>query len=74
MYGSWINVLRDKRTFYHNETKEYVVGKQKAIEIDKLCDFIALEAIHKYYYPAFISETSSDIDYQNGTKNRKYGL
>jgi len=50
IYGSHINTLREKRSFYHDQTYGYLVGRHKAIEIDYLSDFIACEALHKYYY------------------------
>jgi len=50
IYGSHIDTLREKRSFYHDQTYGYLVGRHKAIEIDYLSDFIACEALHKYYY------------------------
>jgi N-acylneuraminate cytidylyltransferase/CMP-N,N'-diacetyllegionaminic acid synthase len=44
---SYIEVLKKKRTFYHERTLGYIVSKYKSPEVDDICDFIMIEAILK---------------------------
>mgnify|MGYP006276657243 CR=1 FL=1 len=48
VYVSRIDVLRAKRSFYHDDTAGYVVPKWKSIEIDDLDDFLIAEALIKH--------------------------
>jgi len=47
IYISYIETLKQKRTFYHESTLAYIVPKYKSLEIDELCDFICVEALMK---------------------------
>lgn len=47
LYASRIDVLRAKRSFYHDDTIAYEVPKWKSIEIDDLDDFLMVEALAK---------------------------
>ena len=48
IYASHINVLRDRRSFYHDDTIAHEVPKWKSIEIDDMEDFIMVEAIVRH--------------------------
>ena len=48
LYASRIDVLRAKRSFYHEDTIAYEVPKWKSIEIDDLDDFLMVEALAKH--------------------------
>jgi N-acylneuraminate cytidylyltransferase/CMP-N,N'-diacetyllegionaminic acid synthase len=48
IYASRIDVLRERRTFYHSDTLAYEVPKWKAIEIDDIEDFMMVEAIVRH--------------------------
>jgi CMP-N,N'-diacetyllegionaminic acid synthase len=48
IYASKINVLRERRSFYHADTIAYEVPKWKSIEIDDIEDFLIVEAIVKH--------------------------
>ncbi len=45
--GLCVSRLREARSFYHAATAPWIVDRYKAIEIDKLSDFIAVEALMK---------------------------
>lgn len=45
LYASRIDVLRLKRSFYHDDTVGYEVPKWKSLEIDDLDDFLMVEAL-----------------------------
>lgn len=45
VYISTVAALRKHKTFYHDATAPWIVERYKAIEIDELCDFIAVEAL-----------------------------
>lgn len=45
IYVSSVKALMERRGFYHADTLPWVVDRYKAIEIDELCDFIAVEAL-----------------------------
>lgn len=47
LYISQIDVLFEKRSFYHNRTLCYDVPKWKSLEIDDLDDFLMIEALMK---------------------------
>lgn len=47
LYASRIDILREKRSFYHEDTIAYEVPKWKSIEIDDLDDFLMVEALAK---------------------------
>lgn len=48
LYASTVESLRDRRSFYHDDTLAYEVAKWKALEIDDIEDFQMVEAIAKY--------------------------
>lgn len=48
IYASHVNVLKERRSFYHDDTIAYEVPKWKSIEIDDMEDFIMVEAIVKH--------------------------
>lgn len=48
IYASRVTVLKDRRSFYHNDTIAYEVPKWKSIEIDDFDDFLMAEAIAKH--------------------------
>ena len=48
IYASRVNVLKERRSFYHDDTIAYEVPKWKSIEIDDLEDFLMVEAIVKH--------------------------
>lgn len=48
VYVSYVDVLKQKRTFYHELTLGYVVPRYKSLEVDELYDLIAAEAIIKF--------------------------
>lgn len=48
LYASTVETLRDRRSFYHEDTLAYEVAKWKALEIDDIEDFKMVEAIAKY--------------------------
>lgn len=48
IYISKIEVLLNKKSFYHKNTIGYEVPKYKSLEIDDMDDFIMVEAIMKY--------------------------
>ena len=45
LYASRIDVLRAKRSFYHEDTVGYEVPKWKSLEIDDIDDFLMAEAL-----------------------------
>jgi len=47
VYVSYVDTLRQKRTFYHELTLGYVVPRYKSLEVDEIYDLIAAEAIIK---------------------------
>lgn len=49
LYASRVEVLRAKRSFYHEDTIGYQVPKWKSLEIDDIDDFLMVEAlaVHK---------------------------
>ena len=47
IYASYIETLRDKKSFYHDKTMGYVVPSWKAVEIDNPTDLIVAEALMK---------------------------
>lgn len=48
IYASHVTVLKERRSFYHDDTIAYEVPKWKSIEIDDLDDFLMAEAIAKH--------------------------
>jgi N-acylneuraminate cytidylyltransferase/CMP-N,N'-diacetyllegionaminic acid synthase len=48
VYASRIDLLRSRRSFYHEDTIGYEVPRWKSLEIDDLDDFLMVEAILKY--------------------------
>lgn len=48
VYVSSINVLLERKTFYHSNTIGYEVPKYKSLEIDDIDDFVMVEALMKY--------------------------
>jgi len=48
LYASWIDVIRDRRSFYHDDTVGYEVPKWKSIEIDDMTDFVMAEAVARH--------------------------
>ncbi len=48
LYASRVDVLKTKRSFYHEGTIAYEVPKWKSIEIDDLDDFVMVEALTKH--------------------------
>lgn len=48
VYVSRIDVLRARRSFYHEDTVGYEVPKWKSLEIDDLDDFLMVEALLKH--------------------------
>lgn len=48
VYASRIDVLRENRSFYHNDTVAYEVPKWKFLEIDDIDDFQMVEALAKH--------------------------
>jgi CMP-N,N'-diacetyllegionaminic acid synthase len=48
VYVSYIDVLREFRTYYHANTIAYEVPKWKSLEIDDLHDFFMVEALLKH--------------------------
>lgn len=47
-YISTVKALRDRRSFYHEDTILYVLPKWKALEIDDIFDFQIVEAVAYY--------------------------
>jgi len=47
VYVSYVDTLKQKRTFYHELTLGYVVPRSKSLEVDEIYDLIAAEAIIK---------------------------
>ena len=45
LYVSRVDVLRNKRSFYHEDTMAFEVPKWKSLEIDDVDDFIMVEAL-----------------------------
>src|SRR5262245_39446780 len=45
LYASRIDVLKTKRSFYHEDTVAFEVPKWKSLEIDDATDFIMVEAL-----------------------------
>lgn len=45
VYVSYIQILREKKTFYHSETFAFEVPRWKAIEVDELQDLICVDAL-----------------------------
>lgn len=48
LYASTVEALRERRSFYHEDTLAYEVAKWKALEIDDIEDFQMVEALAKY--------------------------
>lgn len=48
IYISFVHILRERRSFYHEDTVGYEVPKWKSLEIDDLDDFIMIEALLKH--------------------------
>lgn len=48
VYASRIDVLRVRRSFYHEDTVGYEVPRWKSLEIDELDDFLMVEALLKH--------------------------
>lgn len=48
LYASTVAALRQRRSFYHEDTLAYEIAKWKALEIDDIEDFQMIEAIAKY--------------------------
>lgn len=48
VYVSRIDMLRERRSFYHDDTVAYEVPKWKSLEIDDLDDFLMIEALLKH--------------------------
>ena len=48
VYASRIDVLRARRSFYHEDTFGYEVPRWKSLEIDELEDFLMVEALLKH--------------------------
>ena len=48
LYASTVVGLRERRSFYHDDTLAYEVAKWKALEIDDFEDFELAEAIARY--------------------------
>lgn len=48
VYASRIDLLRARRSFYHEETVGYEVPRWKSLEIDELDDFLMVEALLKH--------------------------
>jgi CMP-N,N'-diacetyllegionaminic acid synthase len=48
IYISRIDVLCERRSFYHDDTVAYEVPKWKSLEIDDLDDFLMVEALLKH--------------------------
>lgn len=48
VYTSRIDVLRARRSFYHEDTVGYEVPRWKSLEIDELDDFLMVEALLKH--------------------------
>ena len=47
IYASKVEVLKKKKTFYHQKTIPYFIGRWQNYEIDDIYDFICIEAILK---------------------------
>lgn len=47
IYASYINTIKEKKTFYHNLTFGYIVPRYKSLEIDEPFDLILAEALIK---------------------------
>ena len=45
LYVSRVDVLRHKRSFYHEDTVAFEVPKWKSLEIDDVDDFVMVEAL-----------------------------
>lgn len=48
LYASRVDVIRERRSFYHDDTVAYEVPKWKSVEIDDMDDFLMAEALAKY--------------------------
>lgn len=48
IYVSKLDVLLERKTFYHENTIGYEVPKYKSLEVDDIDDFIMVEAMMKY--------------------------
>lgn len=48
LYASTVEAIRERRSFYHEDTLAYEVAKWKALEIDDIEDFQMVEALAKY--------------------------
>jgi len=48
VYASKIDVLRTRRSFYHEDSVGYEVPRWKSLEIDELNDFLMVEAMLKH--------------------------
>ena len=48
LYASTVEALRQRCSFYHEDTLAYEVAKWRALEIDDIEDFQMIEAIAKY--------------------------
>lgn len=47
LYISYVDTLKERKTFYHDLTLGNVVPKYMSFEVDELCDFICIEALMK---------------------------
>jgi CMP-N,N'-diacetyllegionaminic acid synthase len=47
LYASYVDVLRKKRNFYHNNTLGYIVPRWKSFEVDDMLDMVIIEAVMK---------------------------
>lgn len=47
IYASYINTIKEKKTFYHNLTLGYIVPRYKSLEIDEPLDLILAKALIK---------------------------
>lgn len=47
LYASYVDVLRKKRSFYHERTLGYEVPRWKSFEVDDMLDMVIIEAVLK---------------------------
>lgn len=47
LYISYVDYLKESKSFYHNKTLGFVVPRWKSPEIDDILDFVVVEAIMK---------------------------
>lgn len=52
VYVSRVDELRQKRSFYHDDTLAYETPRWKSLEIDDLDDFIMVQALMQHYLSA----------------------